>query len=88
MKYLKHIVLACAALLGFSGPANATSDDPERSVKAATILDRVARIQLQAEARAQSQSVFDDLKITQWNNWPNWPNWNNWNDNWNNWYNY
>jgi hypothetical protein len=88
MKQLKHITLACAALFGFFAPANATSNSPAASPKAATILDRVARIQQKAETRTQSQSVFDNLRITQWNNWPNWPNWNNWNDNWGNWYNY
>lgn len=87
MKRLKHILLAFAALLGITALTGAKSSETPRLDSSNGILDRVAKIQAEADKRDASRNIFDDLKITQWNNWPNWPDWNDWN-NWNNWYNY
>ena len=78
MYRIKKYALVIAAIITaqFSAAANAKTTDQDSDSN--NVLDRVAKIQHEAQLQEKTPEVLQNQKISQWYNWSNWQNWNNW----------
>lgn len=78
MYRIKHYALTIAALFGaqLASAADANSNPPGTPNN--DVLDRVAKIQQEAQAQNKTPESLENPQISQWYNWSDWQDWSNW----------
>lgn len=78
MHRIKHYVLTIAAIFGVQLSSVAQANLTQQDASSNEVLNRVAKIQQEAQSQNKIPEFLDNQQISQWYNWSDWNNWPNW----------
>jgi hypothetical protein len=78
MTRIKHYVVTIAAIFGAQLSSVALANSTQQDASSNEVLNRVAKIQQEAQSQDKALEFLDNQKISQWYNWNDWNDWQNW----------
>jgi len=78
MYRIKHYALTIAAIFGAQLASVADANSTQQGTTNNDVLDRVAKIQQEAQSQNKTPELLENQQISQWYNWSDWQDWNNW----------